>query len=407
MTRKEASPDSGDTFFAVRTLLRLGVLLAFFAACALAAFSLVRSRAQYRKAAETSARNLCVVLGDNLASVYQKVDLALLAAKDEVEGQLASNHPDGARLESLLRNHRQRIPALVALRVVDAEGIVRHGDLPPESRRDLADRDYFIRLKSDPEAGLVISKPLLGRVVARWALMMARRINRPDGSFGGMVYGGLDLEWLHQYFGSLAIGREGALTLRDAEFTILVHRGGGANPAGRAEVSQAFRDLRASGHSEGTYEAASGVDGVARIHAYRRIDPYGQYLQVGLGRHEVFRPWWREFGQDLGFLVALLAILAASYWVVQRALARQREADAERDRVIEDLMQSLVEVRALRGLLPICSHCKKIRNDEGYWDQLETYICSHSDAQFTHGICPECAELLFPEVFEAQKPHSP
>jgi PAS domain S-box-containing protein len=56
-----------------------------------------------------------------------------------------------------------------------------------------------------------------------------------------------------------------------------------------------------------------------------------------------------------------------------------------------------VEVNRLRGLLPICSYCKKIRNDKDYWEQIESYISSHSEALFTHGVCPECADKLMNE----------
>jgi hypothetical protein len=64
------------------------------------------------------------------------------------------------------------------------------------------------------------------------------------------------------------------------------------------------------------------------------------------------------------------------------------------------LKQALEEIRVLRGILPICSHCKKIRNDQGYWQQLESYISSHSEAEFSHGICPHCAKTLYPSVFQ-------
>ncbi|MFC1858219.1 MASE3 domain-containing protein [Thermodesulfobacteriota bacterium] len=60
------------------------------------------------------------------------------------------------------------------------------------------------------------------------------------------------------------------------------------------------------------------------------------------------------------------------------------------------LQDVLAELNTLRGLLPICSNCKKIRDDKGYWNQIEVYIEKHSEAQFTHGICPECAEKLYP-----------
>ena len=55
----------------------------------------------------------------------------------------------------------------------------------------------------------------------------------------------------------------------------------------------------------------------------------------------------------------------------------------------------MAKIKVLNGLIPICASCKKIRDDKGYWDQLEGYIQSHSDAKFSHGICPECAEKLY------------
>jgi PAS domain S-box-containing protein len=58
------------------------------------------------------------------------------------------------------------------------------------------------------------------------------------------------------------------------------------------------------------------------------------------------------------------------------------------------------EIKQLRGMLPICSSCKKIRDDKGYWSQIETYIKEHSEAEFTHGICPECLIKLYPEYSE-------
>ena len=71
----------------------------------------------------------------------------------------------------------------------------------------------------------------------------------------------------------------------------------------------------------------------------------------------------------------------------------ERERDLRRS-----LETALAQVRSLSGLLPICSCCKKIRDDRGYWNKIEAYIEEHSDAGFTHGICPECARNLYPEM---------
>lgn len=67
------------------------------------------------------------------------------------------------------------------------------------------------------------------------------------------------------------------------------------------------------------------------------------------------------------------------------------------------LKAALEDVKTLEGLLPICSQCKKIRDDKGYWNKLEFYISKHSEAEFSHGICPECAQCLYPEIYNKDK----
>jgi CheY-like chemotaxis protein len=66
---------------------------------------------------------------------------------------------------------------------------------------------------------------------------------------------------------------------------------------------------------------------------------------------------------------------------------------------IRSLEKALKEIKTLKGLLPICSSCKMIRDDQGYWKQIESYIKAHSDVEFTHGICPDCARKLYPELY--------
>lgn len=68
--------------------------------------------------------------------------------------------------------------------------------------------------------------------------------------------------------------------------------------------------------------------------------------------------------------------------------------------LIEQLKKALDEVKTLSGLLPICASCKKIRNDTGYWEQIENYISAHSEAQFTHSLCPDCVARLYPDFHE-------
>lgn len=72
--------------------------------------------------------------------------------------------------------------------------------------------------------------------------------------------------------------------------------------------------------------------------------------------------------------------------------------EQEREKLIEELRKALSDVKTLSGLIPICSICKKIRDDKGYWNQIEAYIQKHSDAQFSHGICDDCVSKHYPDV---------
>ena len=82
--------------------------------------------------------------------------------------------------------------------------------------------------------------------------------------------------------------------------------------------------------------------------------------------------------------------------------ARQRKTMAKLAATNVELEKSYEEITALRGILPICVHCKQIRNDQGLWERVEKYISEHSEARFSHGVCPECCRKHYPEVFGAQ-----
>jgi hypothetical protein len=78
--------------------------------------------------------------------------------------------------------------------------------------------------------------------------------------------------------------------------------------------------------------------------------------------------------------------------VLFRDISERRTYQMERERLILELRQALANVRTLSGLIPICASCMKIRDDQGYWKQLEVYIRDHSEAEFSHGLCPDCAQ---------------
>ena len=88
-------------------------------------------------------------------------------------------------------------------------------------------------------------------------------------------------------------------------------------------------------------------------------------------------------------------------------LIRSIQYAIERQKLITQLEKSLKEIKTLRGLLPMCAWCRKIRDDKGYWQGLETYIQKYTDASFSHGICPDCMKKVYPELFEKIKLENP
>ena len=138
--------------------------------------------------------------------------------------------------------------------------------------------------------------------------------------------------------------------------------------------------------------------------ALKRDEKYEkQYLYVKEVNGELiasvsFSP---SFGKDGTYLEGKAAKLYDSEGNVVGAIESVRDitavkrAEIERERLISKLQEALANVQTLSGLLPICASCRKIRDDKGYWDQIESYIKRHTEVQFSHGLCPECAEKLY------------
>lgn len=88
---------------------------------------------------------------------------------------------------------------------------------------------------------------------------------------------------------------------------------------------------------------------------------------------------------------------------IGRDITKRKRAEAELENLISELKDALANVKTLSGLLPICASCKKIRDDKGYWNQIEAYISEHSEAEFTHGMCPDCAKKAYEELDKLKK----
>jgi hypothetical protein len=104
-----------------------------------------------------------------------------------------------------------------------------------------------------------------------------------------------------------------------------------------------------------------------------------------------------EAGAVLGAMTLLTAILTIAL-VIGMMQMNAEKLEREHLETINDLRTALDEIKTLRGILPICSYCNKIRDDDGQWNRIESYIAKYSEAQFSHGICQECADKHYPDM---------
>jgi DNA-binding response OmpR family regulator len=200
-----------------------------------------------------------------------------------------------------------------------------------------------------------------------------------------------------------------------------------------AEDDTVSRHLLEATLAKWGYEVISTTDGVQALDALSQPDAPSlavlDWMMPGLDGAEVCRRA-RSLGADRLLYIILLTAKGRKEDIVQGLTAgaddyivkpfdrselkarinageRILRLQAELAARVKELELALANVKLLQGLLPICCYCKKIRNDQNYWQQVDTYIADHSEAQFTHGICPECREKIVKPELERLKVNEP
>ena len=296
--------------FAFISRLAAVVVLVNLFVIALAAMLLIQSRTQYHERAAIVAQNLSQVLEQNISSTITRIDLALLSTAHEAEEHLATGTLNAGYINAYIAWQFAQQPDLEALRIADSHGTILYGiGVKPGSRISTADRDYFIRLRDEPNAGLAISKPLVGRISGKWTVAFARRLNHADGAFAGVVYAVVSLEHFQKMFAALDMGPNGAVIMRELDLSMIVRYpepqvlGG---PVGNKSVSKDFLKAIRSNPNAGYYRAITGIDHIARTFSYRRISKYPGYIVIGLATDDYLEEW-----RNIAFNILALVILFA------------------------------------------------------------------------------------------------
>jgi PAS domain S-box-containing protein len=142
------------------------------------------------------------------------------------------------------------------------------------------------------------------------------------------------------------------------------------------------------------------------IHPEKRDHCKGLFKKVleGNGVHNVETVFVSKDGREIPVEGNINGRFREGLPVATRGIFRditvRRKAEEERERLISELQEALIKIRTLKELIPVCAWCRNVRDDKGYWDQLENYIKEHAGVRFTHGICPECVKKIDPELHD-------
>ncbi len=367
---------------------------------ALAAWTLANSRHQHEERAVVTTRNLALVLEQTLMANIRQIDLVLQSIRDEAERLDVATGNRG--IEHHIQAQVARVSLLDSLRTTDAEGRVEAlGKSHRQAPLDLSERPFFQQLRQAPQTGLFISHPSRDGAGGAWVITLARRMEYPTEMFRGVVYATVRLDQLTGELAQVDVGQRGSISLRGGDLELLARYPGFAgqdDAIGDTRISGDYLVAVQSGRRESHFTTASRLDGQVRTYCFRRLANPAFFVLVGVAQNEYLQAWHQEALLSGAAVAGLLTLSLVIAWLARSAWGRQLAAQAERDRLIQELTLALAAVKSLEGMLPICGQCKKIRDDQGYWNHLESYISEHSDATFTHGVCPDCAQELRREL---------
>lgn len=340
MTGKQAKPGLKDRQVG---LLWLGTLLLCALVLGLVALTFIQNTKRELDIAASNAAHDGMVFEENLVGQIELIDFALRITADEVAHYGARHGLSEENLKEFLNRQDKRIPEMIGLRVVSPDGTVRFAINGVQvSNANLADRPYFIQLRNNPQAGLVFSEPLLGRLAKKQTIVLSRRVNKPDGGFGGLVIAPVAIEQIKGELAKLNVGPNGVVELWQSPATPVARHAPG-NPGGEAAAPpEALRKLLAERLASGNYRVMDEADKVRRIYHFRKVGKYPLFLVVGLAEKDVLTEH-RKNAAMIGGLAGLfvLTMLTLSL-LMQRSMAKIRESSnqAEASRM---KYQALVE----------------------------------------------------------------
>ncbi|MBS1187334.1 MAG: sensory box/GGDEF/GAF/EAL domain protein [Burkholderiaceae bacterium] len=319
--------------------------------------SVQNNREHAEHLAEVQTQNLAQAMEQTITFNIDKVHQSLRALTYEMERQLAaSGKADLSALQRVIEQQKVLLPEATGIRIIDINGKAILGQANTKNpTANVADRSYFTQLQQAQGIKVTYSTPILSRFSSEMVIIVAHRINGPDGSFAGAVTAPISVDRIKALLSHYEVGQKGILAIRDHDLN-LVLRFPDVPPneqvEGRTtEATSALRELINRGHTISTYHTAGRFDQVMRVVSYRKLTNIPMYVLAGLAESEYLAGWRRDVGETVGFVLAFALMSIAGSWLLYRTWQRQvrdtkalrashhalkaaHEALAERDRAL-------------------------------------------------------------------------
>ena len=277
-------------------------------------------REQTLRSAEINLANYARAFGEHSARTARVLDQTTLFIKHEYE-----HHGGNIDLEQYIARGAFLDQFFNMITIAGEDGSIKlfDRDLPQSNIRD---REHF-QVHVATDSGMVhISKPVLGRSSGKWSIEFTRRINKPDGSFGGVVVASLDPGYFTQFYKAVEFGHQGTVALIGTDGYVRArHSELSAETGQDLRGAELFRQLAAGDH--GSFRSTSIIDGIRRIYSYRWLKEYPLVVAVGMGESEILSAANQQIAvlRMMGGIITLLILIASAALLI--LLRKQREVE--------------------------------------------------------------------------------
>ena len=350
-----------------------GVGITVFIVVVIAALTLSDMSREVEARSVITTQNLARSITLMFEGLLDTIDVALASSAEDIGLGMAAGRTDPDTVTRALARQQARLPAITYLRAMNEAGDLLYGPDVPFPPQNNASRDYFVLLKNNPGAGLLVRKPVVGHVSQEWIWSFARRITKPDGSFGGAVIAAMFVDRIGEIMGSIKMPAGVSVTLRYSDRSLIASyhfREGAGVPVGDARLSSQFAEALARDPNQGTFtnDDTTSRDGIGRTASFVRSGKYGFIVVVGESTEVARTQWRKEATVVVGLVAVFFLVVLGLAWQIDKTSRRREQAAAALETRSRELEREVTE----RKLAEAEARTARIRAEEALDTLLST-----------------------------------